>query len=221
MQRWSVFTAFADIWSVLRAFIDIWQGGTKGSPGPHAVYIAQLLGCVCTHQFHLSQWHLGTPWPFSAHQEERASETPERPATVCATRYVKYFDIEQWSCCETALLLVPKDSATGHVCVCKRSLHVLDGPHLRVVANSQHLTVKSDRLLTQSLRVADIAHHQIGERKLFALLEFLANLSSSDNYVSTHSILCLHDVRTYCLASELRARNTVGLRHGWFAWLGS
>ena len=119
-----------------------------------------------------------------------------------------------------ALLLVPKDSATGHVCVWKRSLRVLEGSHLRVVANSQDLTVESDRLLTQSLRVADIAHHQVGERELFALLEFLAYLSSSDNYVSTHSIFCLHDMRTNCLASELRARNTIGLRHGWFAWLG-
>ncbi len=98
MQRWSVFRAFADKWSLLRALIDNWQEGTKGSPGPHAVYIAQLLGCVCTHQFHLSQWHLGTPWPFSAHQEERASETPERPATVYVTKYVTYSDTDLWRC---------------------------------------------------------------------------------------------------------------------------
>ncbi len=71
---------------MLKTFIDNWQVGKEGSPGPHAVYIAQLLGCVCTHQFHLSRWHLGTPWPFSAHQEERASETRERPTTEYVTK---------------------------------------------------------------------------------------------------------------------------------------
>ena len=59
-------------------------------------------------------------------------------------------------------------------------------PHLRVIAERQHLAEEGDGLLAQLLRVADVAHHDLFERVLLAVGQLLLHLLSQQHDLATH-----------------------------------
>ena len=75
------------------------------------------------------------------------------------------------------------------------------------VADGQDLSIKCDRLLTERLWVADIAHDDIFEGELFAGFQLFADLASPHDDVSTHSILGFLHERADSVDSKLGSRH--------------
>ena len=66
--------------------------------------------------------------------------------------------------------------------------------YLRIVTDSQDLSVEGNRLLSERLWVADVAHNEVGEGIFLSSLKLLADFPRSHNNISAHSILCFLNV---------------------------